>query len=86
MNRDPPRKADFTLCEHKALSNEVLKGDKKGVLNHDLPRKADFTLCEFKALSERDSCVRILEMRAQAMHASICTAGTKYLAVRRSCS
>ena len=45
--------------------------------------------CERKALSERDSCVRILEMRTEAMHGSIsadCAVGTKYyLAVRRSC-
>ena len=38
------------------------------------------------ALSERDSCVCILEMRAEAMHGSIianCAVGTKYyLAVR----
>ena len=46
--------------------------------------------CERKALSECDSCVCILEMRADAMHGYIsmdCTVGTKYyLAVRRSCS
>ena len=40
-----------------------------------------------KAVSERDSCMGILEMRAEAMHWSICAVGTKYyLAVRRSCS
>ena len=46
--------------------------------------------CERKAFSERDSCVRIMEMRTEAMHGSIsadCAVGTKYyLAVRRSCS
>ena len=43
--------------------------------------------CECKALSERDPCVRIVEMRAEAMHGSISAVGTKYyLAVRRSCS
>ena len=43
--------------------------------------------CERKALLEHDSCVRILEMHAEAMHGSICAAGTKYyLPVRRSCS
>ena len=42
--------------------------------------------CECKALSEHDSCVRILEMCAEAMHGSISAVGTKYyLAVRRSC-
>ena len=28
--------------------------------------------CEHKALSERDLCVRILEMHVEAMHGSIC--------------
>ena len=46
--------------------------------------------CERKALSERDSCMCILEMHAEAMHGSIsadCAVGTKYyLAVCRSCS
>ena len=46
--------------------------------------------CECTALSEWDSCMQILEMRAEAMHGmngSICEVGTKYyLAVRRSCS
>ena len=45
--------------------------------------------CECRALSECDSCVRILEMHAEAMHGSIsvdCTVGTKYsLTMRRSC-
>ena len=46
--------------------------------------------CERKTLSERDLCVCILEMRAEAMHGSIsadCAVETKYyLAVHRSCS
>ena len=43
--------------------------------------------CECKALSECDSCVRILEMRAEAMHGSLSAAGTKYyVVVRKSCS
>ena len=56
-----------------------------GVLDRDLPREADFTLCERKALLERDSCVHIVEMHAEAMHAhgSICAVGTTYLAVCR---
>ena len=61
---------------------------KKGVLDRDSRRKPDSRTCERKALSERDSCVCILEMRAEAMHGSIsanCAVGTKYyLAVRRS--
>ena len=79
-------KPDFTLCERKAL----LKREIKGVLDRDPPRKPDSETRECKALSERDSCVCILEMRAEAMHESIsadCAVGTKYyLAVRRSCS
>ena len=43
-------------------------------------------ICKCKALLERDSCVHILEMRAEAIHGSICAVGIKhYLAVRRSC-
>ena len=46
--------------------------------------------CECKACLERDSCVRILEMRSEAMYGSISAdwaVGTKYyLAVHRSCS
>ena len=63
---------------------------KKGVLDRDPRRKPDCRTCERKALSERDACVCILEMRAEAMHGSIsmdCAVGTKYyLAVHRSCS
>ena len=39
---------------------------KKGVLDRDPPRKPDYRTCECKALSERDLCVCILEMRAEA--------------------
>ena len=63
---------------------------KKGVLDRDSRRKPDSRTCERKALSERDSCVCILEMRAEAMHGSISAdsaVGTKYyFAVRRSWS
>ena len=41
---------------------------KKCVLDRDLPRKPDSSPCERKAVSERDSCVCILKMRAEAMH------------------
>ena len=74
------------------LLKRVLKRGKKGVLDRDPCRKPDsiYRTCERKALSERDSCVCILEMRAEAMHGSIstdCAVGTKYyLAVHRSCS
>ena len=37
-------------------------------MDHDPPRKPDSRTCERKALSERDSCVCILKMRAEAMH------------------
>ena len=70
------------------LLKRVLKREKKGVLDRDSHRKPDSRTCERKALSERDSCVCILEMRAEAMHGSIsadCAVGTKYyLAVRIS--
>ena len=68
----------------------LLKREKKAFLDCDPHRRPDSRTCERKALSERDSCVCILEMRAEAMHGSIsadCAVGTKYyLAVRRSCS
>ena len=87
-------KPNFTLCECKALSNLAFETrfetPKKAVLDRDSSRKPDSRTCERKALSERDSCVCILEMRAEAMHGSIsvdCAVGTKYyLAVRRSWS
>ena len=71
----------------------VLKREKKGVLDRDPPRmpEADSKTCERKGLSERDSCVCILKMRAEAIHkcmgqsARADCAGVKYyLAVRRS--
>ena len=76
------------------LLKRVLKREKEGVLDRDPPRKPDSTTCERKALSERDSCVCILEMRAEAMHKRMgqsaqadCAVGAKYyLAVRRSWS
>ena len=57
-------------------------------------RKPDSRICERKALSERDSCVCILKMRAEAMHKHMgqsaradCAVGAKYyLAVHRSWS
>ena len=83
-------KPDFTLCECKALSNQAFETWKRGILDHDSRRKPDSRTCERKALLERDSCVRILEMRTEAMHGSIsadCAVGTKYyLAVHRSCT
>ena len=54
---------------------------KKGVLDRDPRRKPDSRTCERKAPSERNSCVCILEMHAEAMHGSInvdCAVGTKY--------
>ena len=72
------------------LLKRILKRGKRGVLDRDPRRKPDSRTCERKALSERDLCVCILEMRAEAMHGSIsadCAVGTKYyLTVRRSCS
>ena len=46
----------------------ILKREKRGVLDRDLPRKPDSRTCECNALSERDSCMCILKMRAEAMH------------------
>ena len=88
-------KPDFSPCERKAVSNQAFeKREKKGVLDRDPPRKPDSRTCERKALSERDSCVCILKMRAEAMHKRMgqsaradCAVGAKYyLAVRRSWS
>ena len=53
------------------LLKRVLKCGKKGVLDRDQRRKPDSRTCERKALSEHDSCMCILEMRAEAMHGSI---------------
>ena len=74
------------------LLKRVLKREKRGVVDRDLPRKPDSRTCERKALSERDSCMCILKMRAEAMHKCMgqsacadCAVGAKYyLAVRRS--
>ena len=61
-----------------------------GVLDHDPPRKPeseDLSEREATCISERNMCVVILEMCAEAMHGSICAVvGTKYYpAVHRSC-
>ena len=74
------------------LLKRVLKREKKGDLDRDLPRKPDSRTCECKSLSERDSCMYILKMYAEAMHKRMgqsaradCAVGAKYyLAVRRS--
>ena len=50
------------------LLKRVLKREKKGILDRDPPRKPDSSPCECKAVSERDLCVCILKMRAEAMH------------------
>ena len=76
------------------LLKRVLKCKKIGVLDRDPPRKPDSRTCECKALSERDSCVCILKMRAEAMHKRMgqsahadCAVGAKYyLPVCRSWS
>ena len=52
----------------KLFQIRLLKREKKGVLDRDPPRKPDSSPCERKAVSERDSCVCILKMRAEAMH------------------
>ena len=49
----------------------VLKRGKRAFLDRDPRRKPDSRTCERKALSERDSCVCILEMHAEAMHGSM---------------
>ena len=54
-----------------SLLKRVLKRKKERVLDHDPRRKPDSRTCERKALLERDSCMCILEMRAEAMHGSI---------------
>ena len=80
----------LALVNAKLFQIRLLKREKRGVLDHDPRRKPDSMICERKALLECDSCVCILEMRAEAMHGSIsadCAVGTKYyLAVRRSSS
>ena len=65
-------KPDFSPCKQKLfqirLLERVLKREKKGVLDRDPPRKPDSSPCKRKAVSERESCVCILKMRAEAMH------------------
>ena len=51
----------------KLFQIRLLKREIKGGLDRDLPRKPDSRTCEGKALLERDSCVCILEMPAEAM-------------------
>ena len=67
------------------LLKRVLKREKKGVLDRDSPWKPDSSPCKRKAVSERDSCVCILKMRAEAMHKRMgqsaradCVVGAKY--------
>ena len=67
------------------LLKRVLKHEKRAVLDRDPPRKPDSRPCERKALSERDSCVCILKMRAEAIHKRMgqsaradCVVGAKY--------
>ena len=62
-----------------------MKLGKKGVLDRDPPRKPDSSPCKRKAVSERDSCVCILKMRAEAIHKRMgqlaradCVVGAKY--------
>ena len=52
----------------KLFKIRLLKCEIKSVLDRDPHRKPDSETCECKALSEHDSCVRILEMHAEAMH------------------
>ena len=51
----------------KLFQIRLLKRVLKGVLDRDPPRKPDSRIGERKALSERDSCVCILEICAEAM-------------------
>ena len=80
-------KPDFPLCERKALQIMLLKRKKMAFWIVIRVESLILRTCERKALSERDSCVCILEMCAEAMHGSIsmdCAVGTNhYLAVRR---
>ena len=54
-------------------------------MDRDSPRKPDSSPCKRKAVLERDSCVCILKMRAEAMHKRMgqsaradCVVGAKY--------
>ena len=67
------------------LLERVLKREKKDVLDRDPPRKPDSSPCKRKAVSERDSCVCIIKIRAEAMHKCMgqsaradCVVGAKY--------
>ena len=82
-------KPDFSPCKQKAVSNQAFgtrfETRKKGVLDRDPPTKPDSSPCKRKAVSERDSCVCILIMRAEAMHKRMgqsaradCVVGAKY--------
>ena len=61
-------KPDFTLYECKSLSNQALEMWKKGVLDRDPPRKPDSEDLWTQSSFGRDLCVRIFEIRAEAMH------------------
>ena len=81
-------------CFKSRFSNTFWNAKKRAFLDRDPPRKPDTRTCERKALLERDLCVCILKMRAEAMHKHMgqsaradCAVGAKYyLAVRRSWS
>ena len=75
-------KPDFTLCE---FTQSSFKWEKKALYIVIHLESLILRTCGSKALSERDSCVCVLEMRAEAIHGSISAAGTKYyLTVHRS--
>ena len=78
----PDLKAWYTLCE-----SGFWNAEKRAFWIVIRLESLILRTCESKALSECDSCVLILQMRAEAMHGSISAVGTKYyLAVRRPCS
>ena len=91
-------KPDFSPCELKLfqirLLKHVLKRKKRVFWIVIRLEKPDSRTCECKTLSERNSCICILKMRAEAMHKRMgqsacadCVVGAKYyLAVRRSWS
>ena len=54
------------LFQIRLLKRVLKRKKKKGVLDRE--RKPDSRTYECKALSERDSCMCILKMRAEAMH------------------
>ena len=81
-------------CFKSGFWNAFWNTKKMGVLDRDPPRKPDSRTCECKAPSERDSCVCIFKMPAEAMHKRMgqsahvdCAVGAKYyLTVCRSWS